>query len=244
MSASAAPVKHVIQGQPVALPVEVRHARSATATWLVPARAARAWLPDDRLRLITPVPGRAVLTIAVVDYLDNDLGDYNELAIGVMVRESSQSNLRAIRDLVKGRPAVHVHWMPVDQEFTREAGERIWGFPKTVDEIPLTVEDGQLRASWIRDGQTIMDVEMPAEGGRSLPPTDMQSYTVMNGRLHRVPFRMTPTDARVSSGGGVTVTLGSHPLADELRALGMPRRALMTTWMGNFAATFDAAVPV
>jgi hypothetical protein len=244
LSPSAAPVKHVIQGQPVALPVEVRLARSATATWLVPSRAARAWLPDDRLRLVTPVPGRAVLTIAAVDYVDNDLGDYNELAIGVMVRERSQSNVSAIRDLVRGRPAVHVRWMPVDQEFTCEAGERIWGFPKTVDEIPLTVADGQLRASWIREGQTIMDLEMPAIGGRNLPPTDMQSYTVMRGRLHRVPFRMVPTDARVSSGRGVTVSLGPHPLADELRALGMPRRALMTTWMGNFAATFDAAVPV
>lgn len=244
MSAGTVPVRHVIQGEPVTLPVRVRAARSATATFLVSARAASSWLPDPALRLVTPLVGRAVLSIAVVDYVDNDLGDYNELAIGVFVRPAGTSNLAAVRDLVRGRPAIHVRWMPVDQEFTREAGERIWGFPKTVDEIPITIAEGMLEASWIKDGETVLDLRMPAVGGKSVPDADMQSYTLINGRLHRVPFHMAPADARVSSGRRVAVTLGTHPLADELRALGMPRRALMATWMGNLAATFDAPVPV
>ncbi|MDX1510229.1 MAG: acetoacetate decarboxylase family protein [Nitriliruptorales bacterium] len=244
MSAGTAlPVRHVIDGQTVELPVRVRSARSATATFLVPAPAARAWLPDPALQLVTPIPGRAVLSIAAVDYIDNDLGDYNELAIGLFVRPASVSNGSAVRDLLRGRPAIHVRWMPVDQPFTREAGERIWGFPKTVDEIPLTVEDGLLEASWIKDGQTVLDLRMPARGGKSLPPADTQSFTMMNGRLHRVPFRMAPTDARVSSGRRVRVRLGDHPLAEELRALGMPRRALMAMWMGNLEATFMPAEP-
>ena len=39
-----------------------------------------------------------------------------------------------------------------------------------------------------------------------------------------------------------TLELGSHPIADELRMLGFPRRALSTTWFGRWSATFDDAV--
>ena len=40
--------------------------------------------------------------------------------------------------------------------------------------------------------------------------------------------------------GGAALTLGEHPIADELRALGLPRRALMTVWMEHSHATFEA----
>jgi hypothetical protein len=38
--------------------------------------------------------------------------------------------------------------------------------------------------------------------------------------------------------GGATVRLGDHPMADDLRSLGLPRRALMTTSVGLMSATF------
>jgi hypothetical protein len=41
--------------------------------------------------------------------------------------------------------------------------------------------------------------------------------------------------------GGASITLGAHPIADELRTLGLPKPPLMSTWIGKMRATF--AVP-
>jgi len=38
--------------------------------------------------------------------------------------------------------------------------------------------------------------------------------------------------------GGAELELGSGVIADELRSLGLPRRALMTTWMERMFGTF------
>ena len=41
--------------------------------------------------------------------------------------------------------------------------------------------------------------------------------------------------------GGAELVLGSHALANELRLLGLPRRALFTTYTEHMHASFEAA---
>jgi len=40
--------------------------------------------------------------------------------------------------------------------------------------------------------------------------------------------------------GGAELTLGDHPVAEELRALGLPRRPLMSVWMERMHGRFEA----
>jgi hypothetical protein len=47
-------------------------------------------------------------------------------------------------------------------------------------------------------------------------------------------------DVGVQLGGG-RLGLGDHPLAEELRGLGLPRRPLIATWMGRIS--LDVAAP-
>jgi hypothetical protein len=44
--------------------------------------------------------------------------------------------------------------------------------------------------------------------------------------------------------GGATLELGDHPIAADLRALGLPKTPLMTVWMGHQHGRFEAPVPV
>jgi hypothetical protein len=41
--------------------------------------------------------------------------------------------------------------------------------------------------------------------------------------------------------GGAELELGAHPIADELRSLGLPKPALMSMWMGKMKGRFEAA---
>jgi hypothetical protein len=81
---------------------------------------------------------------------------------------------------------------------------------------------------------------LPRGGARRLPDSVMTTYTLIDGAPHRTAF---------SSGGegvgfrlgGAELTLGDHPIADELRTLGLPKRALMTMWMEHMHGSFEAA---
>ena len=65
------------------------------------------------------------------------------------------------------------------------------------------------------------------------------TYSYLDGRLHRTTF--TPKASGVGFGlGGANLILGTHPIADTLRALGLPRTALMNVWMEHQSATFEA----
>ena len=68
--------RYVFEGREVTLPVTVRDACSGAATYLVSARAARRLLPGPELDVVELLPGRALFSVACIDYRDNDLGAY------------------------------------------------------------------------------------------------------------------------------------------------------------------------
>ncbi len=81
---------------------------------------------------------------------------------------------------------------------------------------------------------------MPRGGKRSLPDSDLVTYSWIDGALHRIAFTSGAEGFGVRL-GGAQVTLGSGPIADELRSLGLPKRALMTSWMERMHGRFEPA---
>ncbi len=231
-----------VRGREVALPVRVRDASAGTATFLVDAAAAADLLPDG----LVPVrvgPRRTPLTLVMVDYRDNDLGDYHEAAIQLTVTRSGLANhARALTDVVRGRPQTWTVAMPVDQEFSLAAGREIWGFPKTLDDVRIEIGPARARCVWRADGEHVLTFSVPRGTSRSMPAPPLTAWTVLDGRLHRTRFEMTAEHGRLGF-GGAEVELGTHPVAKELARLGLPRRAVMTTWMDDVTASFGAAVP-
>mgnify|MGYP001819139930 CR=1 FL=1 len=181
-----------IQGKDVTLPCIVRDAASANASFLVPSRAARELFPGPELDVVELLPGRTLLSLACIDYRDNDLGDYNEISIAFFVRERSAPRglpwLGAAVDLMRGRLPTWIHRLPVNQSFTCEAGSRIWGFPKTVDEIEIEERGDRVDCRWAKDGRKVMALSLPRGGTRSMPQQSMQTYTWLEGALHRTAF--------------------------------------------------------
>ena len=239
--AGSAPAQ-VVQGRAVGFPVEVRDASSGAATYLVPSAAARAWLPGDALELAEPLPGRALLSLAMVDYRDNDLGDYDEISLALFVRPRASARglpwLSTWADLVGGRLGTYIRRLPVNQAFTCEAGREIWGFPKTVDEIEIEQSEGRSTCTWWKEGRHVLSLSLPRGGSRRLPETVMTTYSMLHGVPHATRF-VSAAEGVGFALGGADLRLGEHAVADELRALGLPRRALFTTWMERMCSRFD-----
>jgi hypothetical protein len=236
-------VAHVIQGQEVTLPCIVREASSGAVTYLVDARAARAMLPDDTYEVVELLPGRGLLSLAIIDYKDNDLGDYNEVSIAFMVRPPGKGGgipyLGGWLDLLRGNLSTYIHWLPVNQTFTREAGAEIWGFPKTVEEIGFEYAEDRATCRLTADGRHVLTLSVPRGGTRTLPDSAMNTYTYIHGVPHRVPFHSGAAGFGFKL-GGAELKLGDHPYAEQLRGLGLPRRPLMCTWMEKMHGRFEA----
>jgi hypothetical protein len=238
---------YVIQGREVRLPVVVRDASSGAATYAVSAAAARRLIPGSALEPVEIWPGKALCSLAVIQYRDNDLGDYNEVSIAFFVREKQSAGglpyIGTIADFLRGRVATYIHHLPVDQSFTCDAGRTIWGFPKTVERIDFSHESQRASCALYMGGSHVLTLSVPRGGSRRLPDSVMTTYSFIDGVPHRTEF---------SSGGegvgfhlgGAELTLGAHPIADELRTLGLPKRALMTMWMERMHGRFEAAMPL
>jgi hypothetical protein len=235
--------RYVFEGREVRLPVVVRDAASAAATYLVSATAARRLLPGPELDVVELLPGRALFSLACIDYRDNDLGDYNEVSLALFVRLRGAARgvpyVGAALDLARSRIATYIHRLPVDQRFTCEAGRGIWGFPKTVEQITFEDGGGRRTCRLAMGGRHVLTLTTARGGHRTLPDVPMVTYSWIDGALHRTRFVSGATGVGLHL-GGAALALGDHPVADELRALGLPRRALMTVWMEHAHARFEA----
>ena len=242
LSTLAQQTTHRIQGREVRLPVEVRDATTAVAFYLIPAAAAQRSVDPTGLRVATALPARTLCSIGPVDYRDNDLGQYHEIAITFFVRERGERSLPFVSTalgLLRGSLATYIHRLPVDGEFTCEAGQTIWGFPKFMSDIAITRSGDSETSLLAVDGERVLTQTVRAGGSRKMPERDQISYALRRGVLYRTraTMRGAGMGARL---GGARLTLGAHPLADELRTLGLPKRPIASTTIEHMSATFHA----
>ena len=234
-SPSSPPPSYTIAGRTVTLPCIVRDASAGTAMFDVDLEAARTLLPR-RFDPVESAPGRCQVVLAVIDYRDNDLGAYREVGITYFVTPAGGGADQA---------GTFITRLPVDQQFTCEAGRAIWGFPKTVEDIALDLTDSSATCTLRMDGELVLRLTLPRGGSDEMPQLPMTTYTLIDGVAHQTAFSQGGAGSQVLAGGeGVTLELGDHPVAKELAALGLPAAAQMSTWTEHMQGTFDAPVPL
>nr|WP_055506630.1 acetoacetate decarboxylase family protein [Nonomuraea pusilla] len=234
---------HLIQGRAVGTPVRVRDATVCSAFYPVRADAARAVIAYSGLDVAEIVPGKAVCVLLFADYRDGDLDAYHEVGVAFLVRPPGGRGATGLADLRTA--GVFVHWLPVDQSFTLEAGRTLWGFPKELADIELRLTSPYKRCILRKDDRVVLDllikpgVPVPGTG----PMIPMDAYTHRDGVTRRVPWKVRASGTRVRPGGAL-VRLGNHPVAKELSELGLPRRALFSSTVAHAELVFDAARPI
>lgn len=239
--ATGAP-RYEIQGRSVRMPVVVRDASAGAATFLVRSSIARRIVPPE-FEIVELLPRRTPLAIAVIDYRDNDLGDYKEVSLTFFVRPRGARRslpwIGAWREMIAGRLGTWIWKLPVDQAFTCEAGRTIWGFPKTVERIDLTRESGSVRCRLEMDGEHVLTLWLPCGGTRTMPEQSLVTYTRIEGIPHATRFTQGGSGVGFAL-GGARIELGTHGIADALGALGLPKRALFTMWTERMHGRFEA----
>lgn len=176
--------------------------------------------------------GRTPVFLALVDYRRGDLGAYHEVGLALLVRRA-------------GRTGPYVHQLPVTQTFTMEAGRELWGLPKWLARADLAV-DGPGAACRLAtaDGTHVLSVAVRTSR-RALPGTVRGRLAALAPRAGSVlasRVRARASGIRLGLGGALVQAGGGHPMADEVRALGLPgRRAVLTATVADLAFELDPA---
>ena len=220
-----------VQGEPVAIPVEVRDARSWFASFPVPYAAARELIAYSGLEPAPVIAGRAMLSLAFVRYVDSDLGPYHELAVAVLVRGAASD---------RSEPGVLIHELPVNQAFTCAAGREIWGFPKFLADIEIVEGRRADRCTLTHDGAHVLTLTIGHGVPAPVRDTALDAYSFADGVLRRTRWVLDGSGPRVRP-AGARLELGPHPIAHALRGLGLPHAAMMSGSLRRVRMTFDAA---
>src|SRR3984957_1666290 len=130
--------QHTIAGTVITMPVQIRKASQHMAMFSVDADAAQHLIDYSGLQVCRYLPGRAIVVLMLMHYIDGDLGEYHEFGTSVMVTPPG-SNAGGPRAL--GEAGAFIHHLPVDQAFMLEAGTKIGGYPKVMADF--TVREGR-----------------------------------------------------------------------------------------------------
>jgi hypothetical protein len=222
-----------IQGRRLGFPVRIGDAAVACATYLVHTARARRLVEGTGLELVS-VAGRTPLFLVLVDYKVNDLGDYDEVGVALLARH-------------RGRTGPYIHQLPVTQTFTMEAGRALWGLPKWLAraELAITGRDATCHLADDADRHVLtaalrtLPWRLPVTVPGTLTALAPRADTVLASRV-----RARVGGVRVGLGGGTVVLGKGHPMADELRALRLPRRPVATLIADHVAFDMDPATEV
>lgn len=249
------------------MPVQIRAAEQHMAMYSVDADAAQRMIDYSGLRVYRHRPNRAMVVLMLMRYIDGDLGPYLEYGTNVMVNRpgSAESGLRGL-----GSAGAFVHHLPVDGEFTLQAGRQIWGYPKVLADFTVRGADsragvrgadnragvrGADHRAGVRDGRPFgfdvsidgrlavgMDFKpgLPVPSAFTAKPQVQSTFSHLDGVLRETEGQMRLSGVRYRP-GGVRIRLGDHPYAKELAALGLPKRALLSSSVRNVQMTFADA---
>lgn len=230
--------QHTIAGTVLTMPVKIRRANQHMAMFSVDADAAQQMIDYSGLQVCRYLPGRAIVVLMLMHYIDGDLGQYHEFGTSVMVNPpgSKASGPRALQSA-----GAFIHHLPVDQAFTLEAGTKIWGYPKVMGEFTVT-EGDHFSFDLSIDGQPVIGMDFRRGLPFRLTPRqqEQRSYSHRDGVTRETAFEHTLDGVRTRF-GGVRVRLGDHPYSKELAALGLPKRALVSSSAQNVQMTFGDA---
>lgn len=207
------------------VPVFYYDSKSLNALFLAPQNRLKALLPSARMHPIRVTPGRGIVAISAMEYQDNDLGPYNEVAVSIpFTLDRATPLFTGILRKSPEVPKLYIRHLPVTTEIARAAGVEFAGYPKFLANITFEKRDGWITCRLAEGDQHILTLAGRELETQEAPRSRSHYFTARGGRLLRSEgisserLQATSTDA-----SHVRLQLGDHPISQELKGLGLGR---------------------
>ena len=228
----AATIWGLIDAELVTFPVVAQELNAAVVTFSVPLEAAETALASDAFQVVEADDGVDVVLV-LFEYRRGDWAPCNSLDIAFPVRPVGG-----------GRRGLYMCPTLVSHPFNSEAAYWTMGVSRSVGDIKVSVDDGTVTFAARNPGCHATTIRLPR--GEVPAPRQLWStraYTSIGGQGYAVPFEME-LPSRPLDVSEVSITLGTGPLADTLRMLGLPAPATFASWAEGLTGTFHQGQPV
>lgn len=226
-------------GSHVDMPLLTKSARSFAAVFGISYARAAALMPTSAVRPIVTIPGRSLAVVQVMEYLEKSIQPYREFTISIPVRRDSSVPI-PVYDLVqwaRSRSGIYITHIGVDNQEAKIVGREVLGFPKVIADIELVSNADEHIAEVNIDGDSVLTLAVNRAAKRGAP-TQRQldfychSLSPIDNRLFHIPYQSESLAAFTAGRHAGRLHLGTHPIAQEIRDLGIadaPRFSLDIT---------------
>jgi Acetoacetate decarboxylase (ADC) len=243
----AAPIEQAgidVGADVVDLPLRYWRADRFLAIFSADVDRIRAILPSPKLHPLMLAPGRAALAVTVFNFHETSLGPYGEIAIAPLVTESAFAPpmLPLLAERILPWSGFIMH-LPVTSRLGRDAGREIWNYPKFLADMDFDRFSDRQSARLEENGRHILTLTVAQRGIAKPDDNPTKTFTVQNGQLIKTTIRNRGV-AQVNVGPNAgNLELGDHPIADELRAVGVSLKPWITKNSLDFQVLLPAGEP-
>ena len=218
-----------VEGREIVFPLVVDSMNQAVLTYQVPAGVAQMLVPGGGYTVTEDDNGQATFVLALVDYVENPWGDYQEVNFGFLAHPTGEPE----------KQGSFVYRMPVNQEFTAEAGNRVLGVPKTVERITFEYTDDDVEVALWMESRLVFTVKFPRVAPAGTPEViENATYSYLDTQRYQTMLEMEMPTGFIDP-AAVEMELGASPVAEELRGLQLPKEPVFALWGENLKATFQ-----
>jgi Flp pilus assembly protein TadD len=216
-------------------PLEVQQLHVAMLLFTVPAAVARTLVPGA-FDLVEPEPGMAQFTIMAADHRRNPWGDYDEILFAFRVRPTGGPT-EAMGGFILHRF--------VNQRFTYDASPSTFAFANTLGAVDVAYRAGDVTFRLSVDGRDTLALCIPRVRPAA-PPERIEAvaYSIVGEMPYATTESFDMPAGVVADPATVHVEVGSGPVADMLRSLGLPRAPDYCAWGEDLSLTHHLPRPL
>jgi hypothetical protein len=142
------------------------------------------------------------------------------------------------------RMGMFIQHMPVTHWVGMAAGRQIANFPKFVADMDVVRDADGTTCHLTEDDSDILELSVLRAGTVRALDEPVQTYTVREGRLLRTTMPSLAAALATRRSGTARLRLGRHPMADDLRALGIEEQSVAAYHYLSFSTRLGAPVDV
>jgi hypothetical protein len=193
------------------------------AVFLAPQDGLRALLPSTRMHPIRVLPGRGTVIVSAMAFRDSDIGPYNEVAISIpFTLDRATPLFSGVLFKSPEVPSLFIRHLPVTTEIARDAGIEFAGYPKFLASIEFERKNGWITCRLAEGDQHILTMAGRELEAQEMPRSRVWYFTARDGRLLRSEgVSSEKLQARSRDASHMRLELGAHPIAQELKELGL-----------------------
>lgn len=192
----------------------------------------KALMPSDRLYPVKAFGSRAMIGFGAYNYIDTTIGPYGEIGVVVPVvyGKGPLPFLPALLEAGYPNFGLLVLHLPVTKIIARDAGRGQWGYTKFVADMQFvnTPEYHEVRMD--EEDQHILTMRVMKKGILFRDKKPLVTFSVKDKNLIKTTVDQVGVCKKCFVTSGSFLKLGSHPVAEGIKALELSENPLQTRY--------------